>query len=603
MEAQFDVAIAGGGFAGLTLARQLSREVPQARVLVVEREQRPLRTASHKVGESLVELSSHYIADVLGLADYMEHAHLPKNGLRFITGDTQRPLAERPEIGPSEFPVLASFQVDRGKFENDLRQLVVDDGVTLLEGESVKDIELHSDGAHEIVLGDRRITSRWVVDATGRRRLLQKKLGLRRPSPVKSSAAWFRVPRRIKIGELVPKSEASWHRRDVGDNRWLSTVHLAGLGYWVWIIPLKDNYTSIGLVADAEHHPFGTFNTEALLKTWFDKHEPVLGQFVAPLTFDDFKVMHDYSFLTGPTLSSERWSFVGDAAAFVDPLYSLGNDFLAMANTYTVRAISDELRGELDEQVIGELNRIFELLTTDASTTLNGNGEIFPHADVLGAKLWWDFYNYWSFMCAHYFQSAHQAGATLLARMHRIGERYVALNAIAQRMLETWASMKLETAEREASDPLERSPSRKPGFTPLPMFPSVLADQHVALQTKLSPSDAADKMEADLKVGHELVAEIVVHALRDLGPSGAAEYGRRTDLANAPLPLEQRGAIDGLSRRARLEKMPRIGRDMERALGRKRCETPLSELIDQATLACDGPDSYKPSTNDARRNL
>ena len=100
MREQSDVIVCGGGLAGLTLAYQLRKENPEASVTVVERTTRPLPEACHKVGESSVELGSHYFGEVLGLKDYLQAEHLKKNGLRFLCGDSRGPVAERPEIGP-----------------------------------------------------------------------------------------------------------------------------------------------------------------------------------------------------------------------------------------------------------------------------------------------------------------------------------------------------------------------------------------------------------------------------------------------------------------------------------------------------------------------
>ena len=62
--------VAGGGLAGLTLARQLRQTHPELSVLVVEKTKRPLPAAAHKVGESSVELGSQYL-ERLGLRDYL----------------------------------------------------------------------------------------------------------------------------------------------------------------------------------------------------------------------------------------------------------------------------------------------------------------------------------------------------------------------------------------------------------------------------------------------------------------------------------------------------------------------------------------------------
>ena len=573
MQVDVDVMILGSGLAGSTLALQLTQITQGAKIAVVERTTRPLPEAAHKVGESCVEVSSHYFGEVLGLGDYFRAEHLKKNGLRFLSGNHRGPLAARPEIGPAEFPIVPSFQLDRGKVENDLRARIESEGVELIEGVSVRDVSLGEEGAaHEVHLSDgRTLKARWVVDATGRRRLLQKKLGLRRPSPQKASASWFRIARRVKIEELVPEDERSWHARDIDGNRWLSTIHLMGPGYWVWVIPLATGYTSFGIVADASHHGFETFNKPDRARAWLEEHEPVLAAFLEGVPLEDFRVMHDYSYLTERTLDTDRWAMVGEASAFVDPLYSLGSDFIAMANCYAARAIADELGEGLDPEVVEELNQIFVLLTTDAARTLSGNGDIFPHGDVLGAKLWWDFYNYWSFMSAHFFQGIWREDAATLRRFRDMGQKYWALNTVAQQVLEAWAALK----------PAPHGDGRKQ-FVPLPMFPSVLADQHVALEEKLDAEATFAKMERDLEVGRQLVTELVVHALRDLGEEKANEYFARAKLDESGLELDARAAVDALPRRERLDQLPRIGRDLERALGRPKSALTTPELLERA---------------------
>jgi len=440
---ELDVVVCGGGLAGLTVARQLRREVPGARVAVVEPQPRPLPEACHKVGESSVELGTHYLTHYLGLSDYLAAEHLPKNGLRFFAGDPALPLWERTEIGPAESPIVPSYQMDRGKLENDLRAMVEADGVTLLEGFRVRDVELSEDGPHTVRVAPVGETggepgvlrARWVVDATGRRRLIQRKLGLHRPSTQEASAAWFRVQGHLKVGQLVPEGETRWHGRDVDDNRWLSTVHLCGPGYWAWLIPLSTGHTSIGIVTDHDHHAFTDYNRPDRALAFLAEHEPELRAALEGRELEDFKVMHDYSHHSEKVFSGERWACVGEAGVFVDPLYSPGTDLIGLANSLAVELVRRDLvDGEIDPARVDEYNRLHLGWCADTTRMLRNNGVVFTREDAFAAKLWWDFFIYWTYVCPYFFRRAYRLPIEDVGTFRRIGERYFRLNTMAQEL-------------------------------------------------------------------------------------------------------------------------------------------------------------------------
>ncbi len=125
---QYDVAVLGGGIAGLTLALQLRRARPGIRVLVVERAAHPVPEATHKVGESTVEIAAHYLRDILGLGDHLEAEQIRKFGLRmFFSNHDNTDITRRVELGSSVFPPLRTYQLDRGRLENEV-------GAALLRG-------------------------------------------------------------------------------------------------------------------------------------------------------------------------------------------------------------------------------------------------------------------------------------------------------------------------------------------------------------------------------------------------------------------------------------------------------------------------------------
>lgn len=401
-----DVAICGGGFAGLTLARQLKREHPGLRVAVIDRLERPLPEAAFKIGESTVELAAYYLRDILGMAEYMDRAHLRKLGLRFFfprkDGSTGA-LAGRPEVGLSKFATVPSYQIDRGRLENDLRAMVEADGVRLIEGARIDALEVGSDGAGHAVhyfLGAeetrRTLRARWLVDSTGRSRMLQRQLGLGKKREADHHAVWFRVEGKLDVDDMVPASDAAWHDRVPGGKRWFSTNHLVNTGYWVWIIPLPSGHTSVGIVATRQYHPLETFNSRERAQAWLERHEPAFAARLAGHRTMDFGVIRNYSHTSGQVFSADRWACAGDAGVFSDPMYAPGADLIAFANCCTSWLIGEDLAGRLTPQMAEEKSRfvisIGELLTR----SIQVNYHLLGSPVTMAAKLFWDITAGWS---------------------------------------------------------------------------------------------------------------------------------------------------------------------------------------------------------------
>ena len=247
-----DVAILGGGLAGLTLTRQLLRQRPQTRVVIIEKHEFPVSESSYKVGESTVEIGAHYLAEGVGLKKHLVDDQLPKFGLRFFFNQDDHSLAEATEVGGSEFFPAPGYQVDRGRLENYLAESVVDMGATLVTGSRVRQVELGSADSetttHRITLQcdgqEQLLDCRWLVDASGRASFLKRQLDLGEDLGHDINAVWFRLAAEIRVDEWC--SDPEWQQRTGKvPRRWLSTNHLLGAGYWVWIIPLASGATSL----------------------------------------------------------------------------------------------------------------------------------------------------------------------------------------------------------------------------------------------------------------------------------------------------------------------------------------------------------------------
>ena len=119
--ADHDVSIVGGGVAALTLALELRRARPATRILVIEPNTHPVPEVTHTVGESTVEVSAHYLRDRLGLGDHLSTSHIRKMGLRmFFSHERNTDIAQRMELGSSSFVPQVTYQIDRGRLENEL---------------------------------------------------------------------------------------------------------------------------------------------------------------------------------------------------------------------------------------------------------------------------------------------------------------------------------------------------------------------------------------------------------------------------------------------------------------------------------------------------
>jgi len=395
----YDVVICGGGLAGSTLARQLKLTMPELSVVVLDKDAYPLPEAAFKVGESSVYDGAYYFGQILQLEEYFEREHLPKLGLRYFYGNTKGELHKRPEFGISDFPPKpGSYQIDRGKLENDLRLFNKEMGIEVLENCLVKDIDIseNREEPHQIVYIQqdskeyKTISARWVVDAMGRRRYIQKKLGLAKPNDPKFNAAWFRVKGRVDISDFVPSTEKEWHDRVPNNNRYYSTNHLCGRGYWVWLIPLATNHTSLGIVASEEFQPFSEFHTQELAFEWLERNEPVVADNLKGREVIDFKKMPRYSYSSTKVFSINRWGCVGEAAVFADPLYSPGSDLISYANTLQTHMIRLDREGKLTEEMVEEASNFYIGQNDGLSESIHNNYSYTDHGVVMGMKNIWN---------------------------------------------------------------------------------------------------------------------------------------------------------------------------------------------------------------------
>ncbi len=401
-ESHYDVAILGGGLAGLTLALHLKRERPQTSVLVVDKREAPAREAAFKVGESSVEVGAYYLREKAGMKDHLTDRQLRKAGLRYFwpAGDNSDISRRIEYVTPDQF---FNHQIDRGRFENEAFDRAHKLGADALRGYRVLDVELGSD-QHKVTLqnaggGTNIVSARWVVDASGRSNLLRRKLDLADENGTghQINAAWFRLDGGLDVESLSDNQERIERVPDRGFRK-LATVHLVDQGYWVWMIPLASGPHSIGVCADPRFHPFDRINEFERLLEWLKEHEPPLAAAVEARQDDvmDFLVIEDFSYASTQIFSTDRWSLVGEAGGFIDAYYSPGSDYIAYTNSMTKDLISRDLDGEDIAEAVEFYNFFYFQLFEPTISLYKDKYEMFNNPQVMLAKTLYDNMAYFS---------------------------------------------------------------------------------------------------------------------------------------------------------------------------------------------------------------
>jgi flavin-dependent dehydrogenase len=349
MDSEYDVVIIGGAFSGAATALMLKRKHPEAHVLIIE------KTAEfdRKVGESTTEVSSCYMTRILGLTHYLGHHQLAKQGLRlwFSNRPDQR-FDDCVEVGTRYQSRLPGFQVDRATLDSHILNLAVQAGCELWRPAKVLNLELNNGNEQKVSAvvdsGERNTTCRWIVDATGRASMTARKLGHLYPNtehPI--NAVWARFTG-VKEWDSYDWRERfpDYANRCLTSREW-ATNHLFGRGWWVWIIPLRGGDVSAGIVYDSR-----IFKLPEAPSLGQRLHAHILSNPVGRELFGAARPIEgDVRALSMLPYHSEKvcgegWAAVGDAAGFIDPLYSPGLDFCSYTSYYVADLLAHSLAGE-----------------------------------------------------------------------------------------------------------------------------------------------------------------------------------------------------------------------------------------------------------------
>ncbi len=354
----YDVVIIGGSLAGAATAVLLRRELPNLRVLIVEKSP----SFSRRVGEATVEISAYFLGRVLGLTQHLNESHLVKQGMRFwFANEKTQTLADCSEIGGRYQVRLPAYQLDRSVIDEELLRRAVALGAELRRPARVQRVELTAGGLQTVCVDDMELRARWVVDASGVAALLARQQDWWQANTEHPTAACWARWRNVKDWDApdLEQKFPEWARACYGVRN-TATNHLLGDGWWVWWIPLKGGDVSIGVVFDQrlvkwpDDGPLGD-----RLKTFLLQH-PAARELMADAQWIEGDVhwrkqLPYYS----TTMAGDGFALVGDAAGFIDPLYSPGMDWISYTVSATVQLIASQQRGEPIAERLARHNRDF----------------------------------------------------------------------------------------------------------------------------------------------------------------------------------------------------------------------------------------------------
>lgn len=341
MGEEFDVIVIGGGPAGSTLASFVAMK--GHRVLLLEQERFP----RHQIGESLLPSTVHGICALLGLSDELRRAGFPKKrGGTFRWGKDPEPWTFRFTQRPDD-PYGYAYQVERSRFDTILLRNSARQGVDVREQHDVIDLIGDDGGARRAVgvrykdpSGAERVAkARYIADTSGYRSRASQAVGQRIYSKFFQNIALYAY---FENGKRLPSPN---------QGNILSAAFRDG---WFWYIPLSDTLTSVGAVVSREAAETIKEGQEVAFQRYVDAC-PIIKEYLSPATrvtsgpYGEIRIRKDYSYC-----NTRFWApgmvLVGDAACFIDPVFSSGVHLATYSGLLAARSINTCLQGALSEE-------------------------------------------------------------------------------------------------------------------------------------------------------------------------------------------------------------------------------------------------------------
>ncbi len=299
-----DVLIIGGGPAGSTAAALLAEQ--GRRVVVLDKDRHP----RFHIGESLLPRNL-ALFERLGVLEAVAAIGVRKPGAEFASDRTGQAVGFRfADAVNAVHPY--SYQVKRAAFDALLLDNARQRRATVHEGVRVTDVAFADEGAVVTAVGEdggtRRFAARFVLDASGRDTFLANRFKTKESDKHTSSAAVFAHFRGVEAR--------------CGEREGYITAHFAENG-WFWMIPLPDQVMSVGFVGNKDAFKDRRGDMTAFFEQRVRNSPTVSARMAQAERISDVTATGNYSYRSR-TAWGERYMMIGDAFAFLDPIFSTG---------------------------------------------------------------------------------------------------------------------------------------------------------------------------------------------------------------------------------------------------------------------------------------
>ena len=333
-----DVIVIGGGPAGSAAATMLARKGWQ--VIVLEREQFP----RDHVGESLLPASIPVLEELGALPTVENAGFLPKYGATMVWGSGDAPWSWYFKETSQRYP--HSYQVWRPEFDKILLDNAKEQGVTVLEGHQVIEVIFDGDEAIGVeftnsngVPGEAQC--RFVVDASGQSTLLARHLETKKWDPFFQNLAVYAY---FTGAKPLPEPDQN-------------NIFIESYRYgWLWSIPLHTGRTSVGVVVDSKIGQEGIQQNgaKAFLEAQLAQSNHTKAMLADAQMDSEPNVVMDWSY-TAEKLFGPGYIIAGDAACFVDPLFSSGVHLALMSGVLAAAYVTTALKEPTMAEAAGEV--------------------------------------------------------------------------------------------------------------------------------------------------------------------------------------------------------------------------------------------------------